>query len=139
MIRRPPRSTRTDTLFPYTTLFRSQPRRRLPAALRIAAGAPDVEPGAVTRARGAAGDEVQACAVGAEPGVGLDARGRGDRSRRGRRPGSGQAAAPHKLPSGEVAVGADEPEGLPARIAGGRRFTYRAGDTHGIRVGGRKR
>src|SRR3546814_5220012 len=26
MIRRPPRSTRTDTLFPYTTLFRSQPK-----------------------------------------------------------------------------------------------------------------
>src|SRR3546814_9298547 len=25
MIRRPPRSTRTDTLFPYTTLFRSRP------------------------------------------------------------------------------------------------------------------
>src|SRR3546814_4709955 len=25
MIRRPPRSTRTDTLFPYTTLFRSDP------------------------------------------------------------------------------------------------------------------
>src|SRR3546814_3116929 len=29
MIRRPPRSTRTDTLFPYTTLFRSI--RRIPA------------------------------------------------------------------------------------------------------------
>src|SRR3546814_6038517 len=30
MIRRPPRSTRTDTLFPYTTLFRSavEPRAR---------------------------------------------------------------------------------------------------------------
>src|SRR3546814_9720725 len=28
MIRRPPRSTRTDTLFPYTTLFRSCWRRR---------------------------------------------------------------------------------------------------------------
>src|SRR3546814_12390082 len=28
MIRRPPRSTRTDTLFPYTTLFRSVRRRR---------------------------------------------------------------------------------------------------------------
>src|SRR3546814_8692856 len=28
MIRRPPRSTRTDTLFPYTTLFRSQARAR---------------------------------------------------------------------------------------------------------------
>src|SRR3546814_18318215 len=26
MLRRPPRSTRTDTLFPYTTLFRSVPR-----------------------------------------------------------------------------------------------------------------
>src|SRR3546814_10504051 len=28
MIRRPPRSTRTDTLFPYTTLFRSFAQRR---------------------------------------------------------------------------------------------------------------
>src|SRR3546814_17106536 len=28
MIRRPPRSTRTDTLFPYTTLFRSEARDR---------------------------------------------------------------------------------------------------------------
>src|SRR3546814_2833987 len=34
MIRRPPRSTRTDTLFPYTTLFRSvdEGRRLAPAA-----------------------------------------------------------------------------------------------------------
>src|SRR3546814_2720856 len=31
MIRRPPRSTRTDTLFPYTTLFRSYTLRRLAA------------------------------------------------------------------------------------------------------------
>src|SRR3546814_19954566 len=29
MIRRPPRSTRTDTLFPYTTPFLSKPRLRL--------------------------------------------------------------------------------------------------------------
>src|SRR3546814_5537914 len=29
MIRRPPRSTRTDTLFPYTTLFRSAARERV--------------------------------------------------------------------------------------------------------------
>src|SRR3546814_2950003 len=28
MLRRPPRSTRTDTLFPYTTLFRSELGRR---------------------------------------------------------------------------------------------------------------
>src|SRR3546814_6505434 len=32
MIRRPPRSTRTDTLFPYTTLFRSRHRRTVQAA-----------------------------------------------------------------------------------------------------------
>src|SRR3546814_9063311 len=32
MIRRPPRSTRTDTLFPYTTLFRSTEQVYLPAA-----------------------------------------------------------------------------------------------------------
>src|SRR3546814_13890212 len=30
MIRRPPRSTRTDTLFPYTTLFRSPERKADP-------------------------------------------------------------------------------------------------------------
>src|SRR3546814_6890461 len=34
MIRRPPRSTRTDTLFPYTTLFRSSAQHgRGPASL----------------------------------------------------------------------------------------------------------
>src|SRR3546814_14462228 len=31
MIRRPPRSTRTDTLFPYTTLFRSTEEEEAPA------------------------------------------------------------------------------------------------------------
>src|SRR3546814_1340710 len=34
MIRRPPRSTRTDTLFPYTTLFRSVRRQQRPALAR---------------------------------------------------------------------------------------------------------
>src|SRR3546814_13553108 len=34
MIRRPPRSTRTDTLFPYTTLFRSAGAPSRPAAPR---------------------------------------------------------------------------------------------------------
>src|SRR3546814_3685080 len=40
MIRRPPRSTRTDTLFPYTTLFRSAARRirRGPARRRAVLG-----------------------------------------------------------------------------------------------------
>src|SRR3546814_3046527 len=37
MIRRPPRSTRTDTLFPYTTLFRS-PRPRTSAVCGQAGG-----------------------------------------------------------------------------------------------------
>src|SRR3546814_12934808 len=36
MIRRPPRSTRTDTLFPYTTLFRSVDVHTTPVA-----GSPD--------------------------------------------------------------------------------------------------
>src|SRR3546814_14327658 len=34
IIRRPPRSTRTDTLFPYTTLFRSVLRRHRDHAVR---------------------------------------------------------------------------------------------------------
>src|SRR3546814_3496522 len=37
MIRRPPRSTRTDTLFPYTTLFRSSDRHLKAAGPRAAA------------------------------------------------------------------------------------------------------
>src|SRR3546814_5016958 len=36
MIRRPPRSTRTDTLFPYTTLFRSRVIDERPNALLMA-------------------------------------------------------------------------------------------------------
>src|SRR3546814_1608185 len=44
MIRRPPRSTRTDTLFPYTTLFRSRRaqlrRPRRPGAAVAAAAGP---------------------------------------------------------------------------------------------------
>src|SRR3546814_9664489 len=47
MIRLPPRSTRTDTLFPYTTLFRSASTRR------AGAGAADPPPRPFTRARAA--------------------------------------------------------------------------------------
>src|SRR3546814_20061958 len=52
MIRRPPRSTRTDTLFPYTTLFRSGQRRgdRLAAVVGQRAAA-DAAHAAVARAR----------------------------------------------------------------------------------------
>src|SRR3546814_8436858 len=63
MIRRPPRSTRTDTLFPYSTLFRSAfaPRRREPPFFACAKkpGAkkahPAFAPGALHRVRGAGG------------------------------------------------------------------------------------
>src|SRR3546814_14826924 len=48
MIRRPPRSTRTDTLFPYTTLFRSRSgRERRPRQL----GHAGAEEGAADRRR----------------------------------------------------------------------------------------
>src|SRR3546814_13103441 len=57
MIRRPPRSTRTDTLFPYTTLFRSGAHddvaellRRLQPVLGVDGG---VDLLAVDRRRGA--------------------------------------------------------------------------------------
>src|SRR3546814_2705176 len=56
MIRRPPRSTRTDTLFPYTTLFRS-------AALRAAGADAAAGRGA---GRSAAQPDVGARAGGAE-------------------------------------------------------------------------
>src|SRR3546814_18801828 len=41
MIRRPPRSTRTDTLFPYTTLFRSRRARRIERRIGPAVCHPD--------------------------------------------------------------------------------------------------
>src|SRR3546814_5429652 len=45
MIRRPPRSTRTDTLFPYTTLFRSveQPQRAVVPYRHLAFGIQQVD------------------------------------------------------------------------------------------------
>src|SRR3546814_6814650 len=52
MLRRPPRSTRTDTLFPYTTLFRSpgdRGRPRLPQRQRSRAPR---QPGAARPGRG---------------------------------------------------------------------------------------
>src|SRR3546814_1535536 len=53
MIRRPPRSTRTDTLYPYTTLFRS--RRRV-AYRHRRSRLPALDPGSGDRASGAALD-----------------------------------------------------------------------------------
>src|SRR3546814_4316132 len=50
MRRRPPRSTRTDTLFPYTTLFRSIPAPAAPTSRRSWQGA--APQGARTRIAG---------------------------------------------------------------------------------------
>src|SRR3546814_5883405 len=55
MIRRPPRSTRTDTLFPYTTLFRSRrfggDAAAIALTLPVAASAQAPAPQAATAAR----------------------------------------------------------------------------------------
>src|SRR3546814_17389862 len=60
MIRRPPRSTRTDTLFPYTTLFRSHQRAGQHVAVAVQelgrgmhddVGAPFQRPGEYRRDR----------------------------------------------------------------------------------------
>src|SRR3546814_8385491 len=53
MIRRPPRSTRTDTLFPYTTLFRSPRSDRIRPRRLLARRADE-------RARGRCGNEAAA-------------------------------------------------------------------------------
>src|SRR3546814_10985876 len=109
MIRRPPRSTRTDTLFPYTTLFRSaqpvrlgeqRPRRR---ALRI-----------VAQPRGAVGDEARIVALdvryrardhGRVARIGLERESRREHRAIGGRParelalrGTGRALPPHTFP-----------------------------------------
>src|SRR3546814_15297207 len=81
MIRRPPRSTRTDTLFPYTTLFRS---RRFSAADRAARQ---------RRAERSTGGD-------------LGGDGRGDR-RRGGASGARQAALYPWLRAARVRIGPD--------------------------------
>src|SRR3546814_2310509 len=50
MIRRPPRSTRTDTLFPYTTLFRSVDGREVEVCLAGQSRSVQGKPGKVRAA-----------------------------------------------------------------------------------------
>src|SRR3546814_7180728 len=92
MIRRPPRSTRTDTLFPYTTLFRSvrrpaggggqHPRHR--AALRLLPRGRQPHPAALCDRRRAQREGGAARAVGSRP--------RGAPGQAGLRRGHGPAA-----------------------------------------------
>src|SRR3546814_17891228 len=115
MIRRPPRSTRTDTLFPYTTLFRSR-SWLAPSALvqRLedhlgAVGRPGIGGDAVNILGGAtdAGlGQVDAAGGGAQHrgrAVILDDEPRAERSVPDRHPGAGLVAGFAVIP--EVAVG----------------------------------
>src|SRR3546814_4130948 len=68
MIRRPPRSTRTDTLFPYTTLFRSIRFRTRPGAGRRHLHLPDASGSAPDRPRHLPDLRHGAGAGNAEPG-----------------------------------------------------------------------
>src|SRR3546814_18824282 len=75
MIRRPPRSTRTDTLFPYTTLFRSAGWGGVPLESARAVTTPSQPPPAF--AGGGARSLALVCARiarGAELGVGAPVR-----------------------------------------------------------------
>src|SRR3546814_18232627 len=104
MIRRPPRSTRTDTLFPYTTLFRSHAaghrlERDVAERLRQAREQEQVGAGEVARQRfaalHAAEDEVRVFALqllraGPSPTQAKRAAGRARCSSRNARHASGQ-------------------------------------------------
>src|SRR3546814_17798288 len=57
MRRRPPRSTRTDTLFPYTTLFRSGVVEPLAVAKLLAKVAEEEQPGMVILGKQAIDDD----------------------------------------------------------------------------------
>src|SRR3546814_13355057 len=87
MTRRPPISTRTDTLFPYTTLFRSLDRRR------GGAGAGDrADHGLAAVAQALAGGGALAGGAGFRPGADRAAR------RGGRHAQSADGAAGLRLP-----------------------------------------
>src|SRR3546814_212374 len=69
MIRRPPRSTRTDTLFPYTTLFRSAPSAVPFGSIKLKGRRMAAEPRLLAKAiRALAMDAVQAANSG-HPGM----------------------------------------------------------------------
>src|SRR3546814_4567838 len=59
MIRRPPRSTRTDTLFPYTTLFRSPAARPTQRSHRPAARPPGQDASSAAWARSSSSHSVR--------------------------------------------------------------------------------
>src|SRR3546814_7789852 len=98
MIRRPPRSTRTDTLFPYTTLFRSDARTLDPRADAAALAAADQGRPGRRRAHGAQHRRGADAAVDGRRGAaGLDAGRKLDRLHR-RRQAAGRRRVARGLP-----------------------------------------
>src|SRR3546814_11119439 len=93
MLRRPPRSTRTDTLFPYTTLFRSPPHRALGSGGRddgaLRPGQRPAHPAAVVDLRAVVPDRVDPTPAVARRGC---ARGADHAFRRRRRADPGRPA-----------------------------------------------
>src|SRR3546814_10603312 len=73
MIRRPPRSTRTDTLFPYTTLFRSHQLRLRGNCIHRTPGGHSEHPGPEQREEDALGEcDLRACGLGPSQGEQAD-------------------------------------------------------------------
>src|SRR3546814_19623312 len=99
MIRRPPISTRTDTLFPYTTLFRSLFRRQDQAVSPGLPDRPGRHPGPFRRGQPAAsvagGDKIARLALAEQP------RGQRGIAAGACRPGDVGAAAAGQPPLGE--------------------------------------
>src|SRR3546814_1131125 len=93
MIRRTPRSTRTDTLFPYTTLFRSGHRSRQVGAYAIGGDGSAAEPTAPA-ADGQRAAQRQSHAFAGWPGGAIGRAGHGAAQRR-RAVGAGQYPAEH--------------------------------------------
>src|SRR3546814_1891515 len=93
MIRRPPRSTRTDTLFPYTTLFRSQTGRSkfVQYALRACDGWTRPAPGATLPASASRGGFKGAAGGGTDRQGSAGGRRRHGRAGAGGGPGEGGA------------------------------------------------
>src|SRR3546814_13845165 len=104
MLRRPPRSTRTDTLVPYTTLFRSHPLQRQQClietagqarqgnALRLDVGSPGSRVAAMEIARKLVEQDQQRQPVGGMVGPRVEATLRGVVGRCGNAPALRRAA-----------------------------------------------
>src|SRR3546814_13440253 len=124
MIRRPPISTRTDTLFPYTTLFRSCPRRpgdrlcRLDRAVDGTAppfrGAQEQSPDQPALVLDRVGDAIErqgaarvqgACRVAARGDAGVVEQARARRRPHSPRPQDRKSVVKGKSVSGRVALG----------------------------------